>query len=343
MRFSTIEALRGFAAVAVVASHAARHVDKSLTAPGLAHLFEPGVAGVDLFFVISGFIILQTHRTDIGHPDRLAHYAGRRFTRVWPLYWVALALTILMDFTGSHNEPTMGDLLVSVSLLPARHAPILGIAWTLQFEVFFYGVFALLITSRRMGQAVLAAWLCCIALSVVSAPLASMLPRQATSIYGLEFFLGMASAELLHRGQVSAPGNVAILGIVLFVLELVLASCRLLDPFATAARLTFGATAAVLVAGLAALESEDRTSLPRWMTVLGGASYSLYLFQFVFIGATWQVILRLPLGDGFPRVLVMLVLSAVAVCGGLVVSNRIEKPLLRAVRGRHPGRVAQPG
>ena len=328
--------------MAVVACHAARHVDKSLVAPGLARFFEPGLAGVDLFFVISGFIILQTHRSDIGCPDRLAHYAGRRFTRVWPLYWIALALTILMDFAGSHKVPALSDLLVSVSLLPARHVPILGIAWTLQFEVFFYGVFALLITSKRAGQAVLAAWLCCIALSTESPSLASLLPPQATSAYGLEFFMGMASAELLHRGQVSAPRNVAIVGIFLFVLALMLASCRLLDPFATAARLTFGATAAMLVAGLAALEGVGRTFLPRWMSLIGGASYSIYLCQFVFIGAAWQVFLKLPVGHDLSRVLVMLVLVAVAVCGGLVVSNRIERPLLQAMRSKQAFRLAQP-
>ena len=345
MRFSNIEVLRGVAAVAVVACHAARHVDKSLTAPGLARLFEPGVAGVDLFFVISGFIILHTHRSDIGHPDRLGHYAGRRFTRVLPLYWVALSLTILMDFAGSFKVPALSDLLVSVSLLPARHAPILGIAWTLQCEVFFYGLFALLITSKRAGQAVLAAWLCCILARMLGVSLASVLPPQATSIYGLEFFMGMASAELLHRRQVSAPRNVAISGFVLFVLALVLADCGLLDPFATAARLVFGAAAAVLVAGLAALEvspaAAGRTLFPRWMSALGGASYSIYLFQFVLIGMVWQAVLRVSGAHNAPRVLVFMILSAAAVGGGLVVSSRIEKPLLRAMRGRRAVRVAQ--
>ncbi len=340
-RFTTIEALRGLAATAVVLCHAARHLDKSLTTPRLADIYKPGVAGVDLFFVISGFIILQTHRSDIGQPKRLTHYAGRRFTRVWPLYWVALALTMLMDFAGSHGLPAARELFVSVLLLPARHAPILGIAWTLQFEVFFYGVFALLIVNRTAGRAVLLTWLCCIAVSSAGASLAGMLPPQCTSIYGLEFLMGMASAELLHRGQVCAPRTLAIAGSTLFVLALVLAGCGQLDPFAQAARLVFGATAAVLVAGLAALEASSceagRPVSPRWLSVLGGASYSIYLFQFVFIGLAWQIILRASVAQSFSRVVLFLVLSAVAVCGGVVVSIGVEKPLLRAIRGRRAG------
>ncbi len=337
-RFSTIEALRGLAATAVVACHAARHVDKSLTDAGLARLFEPGVAGVDLFFVISGFIILQTHRPDIGCPAGLARYAGRRFTRVWPLYWVALAATMLMDLAGSHGVPAAGSLLVSVLLLPARQAPILGIAWTLQFEVLFYAVFALLIASRRAGQTALAAWLCCIVLSRMGAPGTSMLPPQVTSTYGMEFFMGMASAELLHRGKLSVPANIAILGMAAFVLALALAGCGLLDPFATASRLVFGVAAAVLVAGLAALEASEapaaRRGLPGWLSAVGRASYSIYLFQFVCIGLVWQLVLKAPVAQDAPRVVLFLVLSVAAVCGGLVVSALIERPLLRVMRSK---------
>ncbi len=58
-------------------------------------LFAFGHAGVDFFFVLSGFIILHVHAGDIGRPVRLGHYLQRRFTRVYPFYWVVFLLALL--------------------------------------------------------------------------------------------------------------------------------------------------------------------------------------------------------------------------------------------------------
>ena len=151
-RLGGIEALRGLAASAVVLYHAARHVDKAYGAPGLAHAFLPGHAGVDLFFVLSGFIILHVHARDIGVPARLPHYANRRFSRVMPLYWVALCVTILAGSLGGHGWPAPWRVAVSASLLPAHLEPLLGVAWTLQYEIVFYAAFALLVLDRKSGR-----------------------------------------------------------------------------------------------------------------------------------------------------------------------------------------------
>ena len=64
--------------------------------------FQFGHAGVDLFFVISGFVILFVHWEDIGRPQRISRYAGRRLTRILPIYWVALALTIASRAASLH-------------------------------------------------------------------------------------------------------------------------------------------------------------------------------------------------------------------------------------------------
>jgi exopolysaccharide production protein ExoZ len=106
-RLSGIQGLRGIAAVAVVLSHAARHVNMAFGMPVLITAFQAGHAGVDLFFVISGFIILFVHHRDIGQPSRLCHYLGRRFNRVMPLYWVALGLTVGLSAVGGHSPPTL--------------------------------------------------------------------------------------------------------------------------------------------------------------------------------------------------------------------------------------------
>ena len=104
-----IEAYRGIAATAVVVYHTARHFDKNYGIPGLESVFQFGHAGVDLFFVISGFIILFVHFDDIGRPDRIGHYLSRRLTRLLPAYWVAVALTIAALQLGGHSTAP-GDI-----------------------------------------------------------------------------------------------------------------------------------------------------------------------------------------------------------------------------------------
>src|SRR5579872_2146684 len=107
VRLTSIEAGRGIAASLVVLYHAARHIDENYGLPWLRALFQFGHAGVDFFFVISGFIILFVHYDDLGQPGRLGRYVERRFTRLMPTYWVALALTLAMVLAGTHAAPSL--------------------------------------------------------------------------------------------------------------------------------------------------------------------------------------------------------------------------------------------
>lgn len=331
-RLSGIEALRGVAAAAVVLSHAARHIDKASAAPGLIAAFQAGHAGVDLFFTISGFIILFVHRPDIGQPGRLAHYLGRRFTRVVPLYWIALALTLGMGLAGGHALPASARLLWSAALLPSLQEPLLGIAWTLQFEVVFYAAFAVLILHRRAGLASMAAWLACIVLALSGIGVAGV-PPQLHDVYGLEFFMGMAAAQWLHRGAVPSPRLVAGAGAALFAAMLALESAGLLDGYGVAARFAYGVPAALLIVGVGAAERAGRLAVPGWLRTLGGASYSIYLFQFVFIGLAWQACLAAGLDRRVPDLVLFAALAGVALAGGTVMARLVERPLLRLMRG----------
>ncbi len=329
-KLSGIEALRGLAAVAVVAYHASRHVDKAFGAPGLAALLGPGQAGVDVFFTLSGFIILHVHGKDIGRPARLAHYLGRRFTRLFPLYWLALAATVVMGSAASRSLPEFGRLVFSVFLLPSHQEPLLGVAWTLQFEVLFYAAFALLIVSRALGSAVLAAWFVCIACHVSGVNLA-VLPPQITGAYGLEFFVGMLSAHCLASVRIRRPGILASAGLVCLFAALVIVA-HLSDTSGVSARLLYSIPAAMLILGLASLNQAGICFAPAWASRIGSASYAIYLFQFVFIGLVWQAIRRSGLDHRMTVTALFLILAVCAVGGGVLASWWIEKPLLKRLR-----------
>src|SRR5580693_2362423 len=87
-RMGRIQILRAVAAVSVICFHETVRAVQLLNHTLLANAFAFGVAGVALFFVISGFIIFTVHRNDIGRPEMLRPYLIKRFIRIYPIYWI---------------------------------------------------------------------------------------------------------------------------------------------------------------------------------------------------------------------------------------------------------------
>ncbi len=329
-KLTGIEALRGIAAALVVFSHAARHVDRAVPAPNLITLFEAGHAGVDLFFTLSGFIILFVHRRDVGRRDRLGHYAARRFDRVMPLYWLALAITLGLSALGGHALPPAPWLAWWAALLPTIEQPLFGIAWTLQYEALFYVGFGVLIAWPRVGMALLAAWLLAIVLCA-----GKFIPSLALcQAFGLDFLFGMIAAELLHRVRLGQPLLLAATAGGMFTSAYVLEAVGLMDGYGVIARFAYGIPAAMLMLGVAAAERAGSLVVPRWLSALGSASYSIYLFQFVFIGITWQALLVSGQADRLPASALFLLLAGASLLGGVVVARTVERPLQGVLR-RH--------
>ena len=327
-RLSGVEALRGIAATTVVLYHVARHVNRGMGAPTLVHATQFGHAGVDLFFVLSGFIILFVHARDIGRPERWQHYVARRFMRVYPTFWVALAITALLGLAGHHATLDPSLMAWSATLLPSVREPILGVAWTLQYEILFYSLFLTLILARRAGITVLAAWLAVIlAHQAGLIPIDPRLPASLYGFYNIEFFLGMGVAACLQRRPVPAPGRICLIGVGLLVGAAMMEDAGLLNGYGAPARLAYGVPSALLVLGLVAWERTSRIAPPTWLRQLGSASYSIYLFQFVWIGAAWQVLVATGLVDRLPAAGIFALLGATAIAGGLAASRWVEKPL----------------
>ena len=158
LHLAGVEVARGVAACLVVFYHAARHVAQDIGVLPFGRLSQFGHAGVDFFFVLSGFIICFVHAGDIGRPDRTGHYLTRRTTRIYPIYWVVLGVTLALLALGSRAVvPSPGKILADFLLLPIG-TPTLGIAWTLQYEMAFYAIFLVLILHRLAGLLLLAAW-----------------------------------------------------------------------------------------------------------------------------------------------------------------------------------------
>jgi len=333
-RLSGIEVCRGLAATLVVLYHCARHVDRAVGAPVLRSMLQFGHVGVDFFFVVSGAIILLVHYADLGIPARLRRYVSRRFTRLMPTYWAALALTLCTDLAGSHGAAALGNLPWSITLMPSNHELILGVAWTLRFEILFYAVFAVLIASRRAGLFLLAIWLSFVTATFTFSLNVHWLPDQFHSLYCLEFFFGMAVAYLLRNTRIPRPGAVLALGVTLLGAAAALENAGVLNGDGNIARIAYGIPSSLVIVGLVALERRTSFRLPRILETLGTASYAIYLFQFIFIGLAWQALQHGQLSQHLSSTELFILLSFCAMAGGVAASAWIEQPLIRLARSQ---------
>src|SRR5687768_14777695 len=142
-KIDPLQALRAFAAISVMFFHGTEMIEDQLGYLFLNNAFLAGFSGVDVFFVLSGFIILYTTRNK---GLSIAAFLKKRFVRISPIYWVVTALLIAAYFASpspdSAHKKDLEVILRSFLLFPQKQH-VLGIAWTLSYEIIFYHVFAI--------------------------------------------------------------------------------------------------------------------------------------------------------------------------------------------------------
>lgn len=312
-----IQYLRAFAALAVVVFHAAERT---------GHAFAIGAAGVDVFFVISGFIMWVISERRAITPGR---FLMDRARRIVPVYWLATGVMVAGALAGLFPNLVLSGSHVAASLffLPARSPssgelwPVLVQGWTLNYEMFFYLVFAACLSLpsrlRLTVMAVAFGLLVVFGLLVESDdPLFLMYTRPII----LEFVAGMLIARLWLDGHVPRrPLALALIGLGLagFV---TIGIFRL--PFD---EWTCGPLACVLVYGTVALEKHGGIARLPLPVMLGDASYSIYLWHTFAISVAAKAAMLLGLAPAIAFVL--------STCAGIALGiagyHLVEQPLLR--------------
>lgn len=222
-RIQSLQIFRAFAAIMVVFFHAHSYMLPHKIEDGASVFkgFNMGYAGVEIFFVISGFIMFYSHRNDIGNPSKYLSYAYKRVVRIYPVYLLVLLALVGLYFivpgSGPENARNMPEILLSATLLPTPFKPVMEVAWTLQFEMFFYLLFSILIINRKIGQGVFALWAfgCIINLFVNT----DIFPLSFVfSAYQLLFMAGAIGAYVLHTTSLPARYSVGVfsLGLLLY-------------------------------------------------------------------------------------------------------------------------------
>ena len=342
-----VQALRALAVLLVVFVHIEALAVMAGAAPGV---FAFGNAGVDIFFVISGFImVFTTGRRPMGP---LA-FLGARLQRIAPLYWsVTLAVFAVAVFAPRLLQTTRADplhLLASLLFIPFQRGdgtvrPVVFVGWTLNFEMAFYVLFALgLVWRRRLLGALLTigALAAAVLWGQIAHP-ASVAGAFYSSPMALEFGLGMLLGLAWPRLS-SARWAAIVLGLAATVGLAFIVAAPALFPGAERL-LVFGLPATVIVWAALVSEKAGLVLRWRWVKALGNASYAIYLSHFFVAQAVILAARKLGLHGVWPAAgLGALTFVGVAAVG-LALHRAVEQPAAAVLRSwTEPRRRATPG
>src|SRR3954470_13961509 len=326
-----VQILRFLAALAVVAFHALGLAPKGYEVPesALSLALSYGGHGVDLFFVISGFIIFYTTRAATLTP---ADFLRRRIERIAPLYFfVILAFTLLAialpAVFGTPGWYTPRHILKSLAFISFTDGapPVIAVGWSLEYEMYFYLAAALLMALTREVWRNIVVLFSALAIFGQLPGVSAALGHYAffTDPMILEFVLGVIAGHLFVHRRIDRP--------MLIATGCALAAVLAGDPFNRA--IVAGIPAACLVAA-AAFVSRKRAH-PSWpervLARLGDASYSIYLAQVETVSLAG--IAGANLLPAIPPLFLLSCPSSIVVALGLLLNILVERPLLQLCRG----------
>lgn len=348
-----VQYLRGLAAAMVVLLHLTGQIARR--DPAFAVPYGLG-AGVDIFFVISGFVM--AYSTGEGAAMGPGRFLLRRLVRIVPLYWavsaVMLAILLLAPGVTQSARLDWSHVLRSFLFLPAPHPhpangglffPLIVPGWTINLEMFFYLVFAagLALGGRRRLVPLAGTSAILVAVVLLGADGPPMAPRSAMGFYAnprlFEFVGGMWLAVAFRRLP-RPPLAVLLTAGALAAVVLALAAGDGANAVGAAFWSRAAASVVLVYAGACLTGPTYRTGpAHRMAAMLGDSSYSLYLSQTFTVSAWGQVGTRLGLFDGGAgRVLFLAGGMVAAAAGGWLCWRFVERPVTAATR-----RAVEPG
>jgi peptidoglycan/LPS O-acetylase OafA/YrhL len=332
-----IQQLRAVAALAVVVHHSLEESHVLFGSAGLNDgVVLAGAFGVDLFFVISGFIMLHTNWSQFGVEGAQPTFLLRRAIRIFPMYWLCLAFILAAKASGLLYRGlivTPDALFASLLLLPTGRM-LHGVAWTLVFEMYFYLLFSFWLRAQQPGRAVVGVPV----LIGVIAALAAVLPFEDTRRYladpiAFEFTFGLVLAWAWRRVSWRPPPAALAAGALLLIVLAAAAAPR--DGTMGLARsvrfVAWGVPAAMLVYAALQLRSTG-SAFERVMVFLGDASYSLYLTH-AFVMTSYARVLKIDgVSAALPAGVGVALAVATSIALGCVMYRFVERPIIAGLR-----------
>lgn len=325
----SLQILRFVAAFSVVLFHLGSGM--AVEFGWISNVFDFGTLGVDIFFVLSGFIISYT-----ANPDRgIGYFAIRRFARVVPLYWLltlaVIAIATLKPSLLNSTTVTFEAVVKSMLFIPYEKSsgavqPLLFLGWTLCYEMFFYVIYATCLLWKKKADMICVGVFLAILAAHALWPKGSVLWRFYTNPIVFEFALGILLCKAyLHWNAFRQGSALASIGLIALAVILYPPLNAYMGQFNVTAP---GLFAIMIVAAFLfwkAPQADGQNIVLSSLVLFGNASYGLYLMHPYLIQASIKLLgksLSLPV---FSALMVLTALATVAL--SVVVFALVEKPI----------------
>jgi peptidoglycan/LPS O-acetylase OafA/YrhL len=336
----SIQALRAIAAGLVVLFHtqevAERYGDADSILNGFFHLKHFGGAGVDIFFVISGFIMTVVSKNHFGSDGASIEFFKRRLVRIVPIYWFYTTVVLILVCLPFTLKKSVFDFLFTIKsflFIPAidptsgKLFPLLAQGWTLSYEMYFYVLFAFFLKFPRniFLPSITLLFSACIGLRLASivdyTPISSLFTNPILMEFVFGCFIGNAYVAGRHPNPLGSIGlfGFGCLGLMATIF---------LGSGGITRVVVWGLPAACLVAGAVNLERTFGFRTPRILVALGDSSYTLYLTHTLVLMVLGKF-LKVGLLSGIPIDIFILFSVALCVFSGHLAYLCIEKPTTR--------------
>jgi peptidoglycan/LPS O-acetylase OafA/YrhL len=352
--YKSIQACRGLAAFQVLLYHTGTIIalPKYFGLPEFKRAFCFGDSGVEFFFVLSGFIITWVHRDDFGKPAALPAYISKRLIRIYPTYWVVFLSVFLLAWVSPALRAglpnTSGVLLRSLLLVPqdpavigGTGAPVLIVAWTLQYEMVFY----IIAGTSMLHRAVLGVVVLLLLGNYAVCLQGCSFPASFLSSNLLFLFVFGATVAWLSDGRIIFKRPVVLSLVALFAYFVLVAVDVLTETrdYSIDRPIAYGLVFSVLI--LSVLQAENSGVIfggSKPFQVLGDASYALYLIHFPLLSVLCKIAMAARLHGYAGATVAFAVMVPAAVAVAVIFNQWLERPMLRKLSALVPRRAVAP-
>ncbi|MFD1981398.1 acyltransferase family protein [Mesorhizobium newzealandense] len=339
-----LQILRAIAAFGVIVRHTLEMSDGSEAGRfSLSWMAASGGAGVDLFFVISGFIMVYVSFPPGQPPDSPKRFIIKRATRIFPLYWICSAAIAAICAVGflKNMHVDLYTILNSVFILPGDK--LVFVAWTLSYELYFYIVFSICLSFGKMLSSSLSVMLLMISGIVFGGEIQnSTFADFVSSPLVLEFCFGIVLALLFSAGRRwKVPSALGVLGFLIIILSPIFVPHSV--PDATRV-IVWGLPAILIVAAFLEIK-RPQSKAGRSAVLLGDASYALYLTH-VFVMMAYGLVIKSTFVGGMSQAIFAPAVIFLCLIVGVLTHVFVERPVLdfvRKITRRQPGRLLEGG
>ncbi len=348
-RLISVQGLRGLAVALVILVHLHHTEARFVASPGWLGAWNAlGIAGVDVFLVVSGFVLTYLAIEHFGDVQHVKAYVYARVTRLYPMYMLLTLLLVPVFLVAptlfGSAEGHQINLWRSIFLVPDVRLPLISVAWTLHHELYFYIVLGvMLLFPQRYLPLMIFIWA---AVTTALVVWGQFVPRAEQGAFervffnaiNYEFILGMIAALHFHRGRRQGAAAVAALAVVWLVVGVALwvhlTGTWWISDFWRV--WIYGVPATLLIWSIVAIELDNGPVFMRRLAWIGDGAYSIYLSHLmvvVLVGRVWQ---QFGFQGGWQNLVFLVVSTGASLFVGYTLFLRVEAPILRWLRLHDP-------